>query len=54
MPVAEKATRTNVTIDRDLWKAVKHVAAEQEKTVGEVMDELVQEYLKKARQSRGS
>lgn len=54
-PVAE-GERANVWIDRDLWKAIKIVAAQEEKTIGEVIDGILSEHLKSRmpQQSRGS
>lgn len=55
-PAVEERARVNVALDRELWKKLKVVAAEDLRNVGDIVDELVEQYLKsrKPRQSRGS
>ncbi len=43
----ENETRATVSLDRDLWRRAKVQAAREDRTVGDVVDEAVREWLKR-------
>lgn len=42
----EEQTRATVSLDRGLWRRIKIEAAKEDRTVGDVVDEAVREFLR--------
>ena len=43
----EKETITSISLDNNLYKAVKHLAVEEKKTFKDIVSESIKEYLQK-------
>ena len=43
----EKETTTSISLDNNLYKAVKHLAVEEKKTFKDIVSESIKEYLLK-------
>lgn len=43
----EKETMTSISLDSNLYKAVKHFAVDERKTIKEIVSESIKEYLQR-------